>query len=440
MTRRIFVDVLLLSLGVLLICGGIFFGLRYAQTVEENYDALAEEAAYALTGVALSGQSYLEALETTDRVTWIGPDGTVRYDSGSADLTGTRPGDPEIRAAFTEGEGRAIHDAVPGGVSTIYVAVRSGDGSVLRLSRPVSPAAYAFSSVSPVLWTALLLLLVSAALAFSVSRRILRPINEMDPENPDVSRVYPELLPLISRIREQQDQIRQEAESRESLRKEFTANVSHELKTPLTSISGFAELMRDGLVPPERIPEFSSDIYRESQRLIALVDDIMRLSRLDEAQGFPDPEAVSLDGMAEEICRTLEPLAARRGITIRTAGTEAATTGVRQVLHEMIYNLVDNAVKYNVDGGSVTVETGIRDSRPYVAVTDTGIGIPESEQERVFERFYRVDKSHSKTIGGTGLGLSIVKHGAQYHHASVKLESKPGEGTRIVVSFAGRES
>ena len=285
------------------------------------------------------------------------------------------------------------------------------------------------------LWVLVLVVLVSAAMAFSVARRVVKPINSMNLEDPDPAGAYPEIQPLIRRIHEQQNTIRTESENREALRKEFSANVSHELKTPLTSISGFAELMRDGLVPPEHIPEFSGDIYRESQRLIALVDDIMRLSRLDEAQGFPEPETVSLDAMAEEVVRRLQPLADKRDIHIRQAGTPAETVGVRPILHEMLFNLVDNAVKYNTDGGRVTVETGIRDGRPYFSVKDTGIGIPESEQERVFERFYRVDKSHSKTVGGTGLGLSIVKHGATYHHAAVKLESKVGEGTRVTVSF-----
>ena len=272
-----------------------------------------------------------------------------------------------------------------------------------------------------------------------MARRVVKPINSLNLEDPDPAGAYPEIEPLIRRIHEQQNTIREEAESREAMRKEFSANVSHELKTPLTSISGFAELMRDGMVPPEHIPEFSGDIYRESQRLIALVDDIMRLSRLDEAEGFPEAETVALDTLAEEVCQSLQPIADKRGIEIRQAGTPVEIVGVKQVLHEMLFNLVDNAVKYNVDGGKVSVETGIRDSRPYFTVSDTGIGIPESEQERVFERFYRVDKSHSKTIGGTGLGLSIVKHGASYHHAIVRLESKVGEGTKVTVSFPKQE-
>ena len=436
MTRKIFIGVFALGVLVLIIAGLIFFGLQYAQTIEENRDALRAEARYVEAGMAGEGEAYLDRLRGAceSRVTWIAADGSLLYDSEAPD--GPGPADaPEIRAALADGEGSDIRDAEPG-VSTMYCAVRLADGSVLRLSRPVELFEYAFASVSPVLWVLLLVLLISAAVAFAVSRSIVQPINSLNLDAPDPAGAFPELQPLVRRIREQGETIRAEAESRETMRKEFSANVSHELKTPLTSISGFAELMRDGLVPPEHIPEFSADIYRESRRLIALVDDIMRLSKLDEATGFPEPEPVELDAMAEEVVQALRPLADKRDISMSIGGTPARTVGVRQVLYEMMYNLVENAVKYNVDAGSVTVETGTRDSHAYFAVSDTGIGIPESEQERVFERFYRVDKSHSKTIGGTGLGLSIVKHGAAYHDAAIRLESTPGKGTRVTVTFS----
>ena len=436
MTRKIFVGVFLMGIVVLLICAFIFFGLQYAQTIDENRDSLRGEAHFAMAGLGMAGEEYLKALDVGEsRITWIGGDGAILYDSQSTRFTDNQMEEPEIRDAVEKGEGSVIRDSTSLGGSAMFYAVRCPDGSILRLARPVSVAAHAFSSVLPVLWVLVLVLLVSSATAFSVARRVVKPINSLNLEDPDPADAYPEIQPLIRRIHEQQNTIRADSESREALRKEFSANVSHELKTPLTSISGFAELMRDGLVPPEHIPEFSGDIYRESQRLIALVDDIMRLSRLDEAEGFPEAETVALDAMAEEVCQSLQPLADKRQIRIQQAGTPVETVGVRQVLHEMLFNLVDNAVKYNVDGGRVTVETGIRDGHPYFAVSDTGIGIPESEQERVFERFYRVDKSHSKTIGGTGLGLSIVKHGATYHQAAVKLESKVGEGTKVTVSF-----
>ncbi len=228
-----------------------------------------------------------------------------------------------------------------------------------------------------------------------------------------------------------------EQEQREALRREFSANVSHELKTPLTSISGFAELMSQGLVPPEKMQEFSGDIYRECRRLMALVEDILRLSRMDEGAVQPEWEEVELYTLAQEVLDSLESVARRRKICLMLQGETVLLTGERQMLREMIYNLCDNAVKYNRDGGSVTVTVSHTQGRPFLSVADTGIGIPYAHQSRVFERFYRVDKSHSRAIGGTGLGLSIVKHAAQYHNARVELHSTPGEGTEITVTFDG---
>ena len=226
-----------------------------------------------------------------------------------------------------------------------------------------------------------------------------------------------------------------ERESREALRREFTANVSHELKTPLTSISGFAELMKAGTVPPETVPEFAGDIYREAQRLITLVEDIIHLSQLDEDLVPLERGAVDLFAVARDVVQRLTPAAERAGVTLTLTGGETTVEGVRQVLDEMVANLVDNAIKYNRPGGSVAVEVTVAEGKPRLTVRDTGIGIPAAHQERVFERFYRVDKSHSKEVGGTGLGLSIVKHAAAYHNASVSLESTEGVGTTVTVQW-----
>ena len=225
-----------------------------------------------------------------------------------------------------------------------------------------------------------------------------------------------------------------EKEQREQLRREFTANVSHELKTPLTSISGFAELMKDGLVPPDKMKEFAGDIYRESHRLTDLVGDILKLSKLDEGSTYPE-EPVDLYDLSMEIADRLAPEAVRHGIHISVTGQHCAVQGARQILDEMIYNLCDNAIKYNVSGGTVKVHIERAGSKTKLSVADTGIGIPYGDQNRVFERFYRVDKSHSKEVGGTGLGLSIVKHAAQYHNAELRMESTPGKGTTITIIF-----
>ena len=226
-----------------------------------------------------------------------------------------------------------------------------------------------------------------------------------------------------------------EREERENLRREFSANVSHELKTPLTAISGFAELMKEGLVEPETMKEFAGDIYKECGQLIALVDDIMKLSRLDEGAPEVSSEVVDLYALSGDILESLRPAAARQNVTLSLEGDHEIIRGVWRILNEMLYNLCENAIKYNREGGRVTVRVSGDRETAVVSVEDTGIGISKGQQERVFERFYRVDKSHSRRIGGTGLGLSIVKHGAQYHNAKLSLDSEPGVGTTITLTF-----
>lgn len=435
MKKKIFVHSFLLGALVLLLCAVLFFALQYSQTLEEAYAALKGEAVYAASGLKTGGQAYLESLENANRVTWIASDGSVLYDSEASDLRDDQSGYAEVRSAFETGEGRSVRDSVSAGESSMYYAFLCEDGTVLRLSQPLSALRSALLAVSPVFWMLLLVLILSAIMAFRAAQAILKPLNELDLDALDPAKTYPELSPLVSRIQEQKDAIREETERRESLRKEFSANVSHELKTPLTSISGFAELMRDGLVPPEKVKEFAGDIYRESQRMISLVDDIMRLSKLDEEKGFPEPEDLDLYSLAEEVLESLKAQADKRNISLRLTGSPALVQGVLPVLQEMLYNLVDNAIKYNREGGSVTVHVQQDGGSVSLSVADTGIGIPPQEQERVFERFYRVDKSHSKRIGGTGLGLSIVKHGAQMHGAALRLESTPGKGTTVTISF-----
>lgn len=226
-----------------------------------------------------------------------------------------------------------------------------------------------------------------------------------------------------------------EKEAQEQYRREFTANVSHELKTPLTSISGIAEIIRNGIVRPEDIPHFAGKIYDESQRLITLIGDIIKLSRLDENQIPMERESVDLLETARDVVQQLASVARKNGVTLVTNGSHGVVNGVRQVLGEMVYNLCENAVKYNRPGGRVWVDVRQAADHVELCVKDTGIGIPAAEQGRIFERFYRVDKSHSKAVGGTGLGLSIVKHGAALHHAAIHVDSEPGEGTAITLMF-----
>lgn len=439
MTRTIFCSTFLVGLLVLMMCGALVFWAQYTQTIEETNAALKQEAVYAEQGMLLGGTDYLGSLGKVNRITWIDGDGSVLFDSEFPLPIANQKECAEVRAAMTSGEGQGIRTSESSGESTMYYALRCDDGTILRLSRPQSAVQEAWLTASPVLWLLALVLLISAALSLRAARQIVKPINSLDLDNPDLN-TYPELSPLISRIQEQKKTIQEETAQREALRREFSANVSHELKTPLTSISGFAELMAEGVVEEGKVQEFSRDIYRESQRLIVLIDDIIKLSKLDEEAVGPERESVDLYELAGQTLDSLRPLAEAQGISLQLTGGKTIVSGVYQLLSEMVYNLCDNAVKYNRPGGSVQVSVKGEDGKACLSVADTGIGIPPEHQKRVFERFYRVDKSHSKEIGGTGLGLSIVKHGAQYHGARIELESKPGTGTKISLIFCDQDT
>ena len=278
---------------------------------------------------------------------------------------------------------------------------------------------------------AVVMLLLAAALSRNQVAKMIRPINELDLNVPLENEMYEELTPLLKRIDEQNKQ----KDAIADMRKEFSANVSHELKTPLTSISGYAEIMKNGLVKPEDMKVFSERIYNEASRLITLVEDIIKLSKLDEGAIEVEKEDVDLYELTREIVSRLAPQAESRNVHLEVTGENVIYHGVRQILDEMIYNICENAVKYNKKGGSVSVWVGATLKGKKVIVSDTGIGIPKDQQERIFERFYRVDKSHSKETGGTGLGLSIVKHGAIMHNAQIHVESEEGKGTKMEITF-----
>ena len=436
MTRTIFRNTFLVGLSVLLLCAALFFGVQYRQTEEETYAALGQEALYAEQGLMLSGESYLKSLDDVNRITWIAADGAVLYDSEFALPVANQSGFDEVRAAFETGEGHGSRKSESSGKPTMYYARLCEDGTVLRLSRPLSVVHYALKAVSPVLWVLVLVLLISGALSFRAAKQIVRPINAINLETPDTD-TYPELAPLVEKIREQKLTIESETAQREQMRREFSANVSHELKTPLTSISGFAELMAEGLVDEARMREFSKDIYKESQRTITLVDDIIKLSKLDEGVVEPQWESIDLYELGSDVVESLRAVAERRSVSLSLTGGHAYVRGVYRILNEMVYNLCDNAIKYNRPGGSVSISVSETETGARLSVADTGIGIPPEHQKRVFERFYRVDKSHSKEIGGTGLGLSIVKHSAQFHNAEISLSSEVGVGTTVTLDFRG---
>ena len=313
-----------------------------------------------------------------------------------------------------------------------YYAVQLDDGTVLRVAKTMDSLAYTALNVLPIMGLLMLLMiLVAVFLARWQTARLIKPINELDLDHPLENPAYEELMPFL----EAMDRQNKEKEAVANMRKEFSANVSHELKTPLTSISGYAEIMKNGMVHTEDIPKFSERIYKEARRLISLVEDIIKLSKLDEESVELEKTEVDLYEMCREIVSRLSPQASEKQVYLSVTGEPVTYFGIRQILDEMIYNICENAIKYNIRGGAVSVWAGNTLEGPKVVVEDTGIGIPREHQERIFERFYRVDKSHSKETGGTGLGLSIVKHGALLHGAKVTVNSTVGQGTRMELLF-----
>ncbi len=427
--------VLILGLALLL-SYGFFSFIVYYQNLSLLKSEVKQEARYIRTAVDIVGSDYLERLDNVEvntRVTRIGADGTVLYDSGGDErLLENHKGREEVKQALASGEGEITRMSDTRDREMYYYATMLDDGTVLRVSKNMeSLAGTAFRMLPVMFLIAAVMILLTVILASWQTRRLIKPINELDIEHPLDNMVYEELTPLLTAM----DQSNREKEEVSNMRKEFSANVSHELKTPLTSISGYAEIMKNGLVRPQDIPNFSERIYKEARRLITLVEDIIKLSKLDEESVELEKEDVELYGLCREIVSRLSPQANARRVQVSVQGEQVVYRGIRQILDEMIYNVCENAIKYNNEGGRVVVWCGKTLNGAKISVTDNGIGIPEEHLERIFERFYRVDKSHSKERGGTGLGLSIVKHGAILHGANVQVESKVGEGTRIDILF-----
>ena len=318
------------------------------------------------------------------------------------------------------------------GQEMYYYALKMDDSSVLRVSRGMDTV---WNTAFMILPYMIAIGVMMACVAWFMTRhqvkRLIAPINNLDLEEPLENDVYEELHPLLERI----DRQKKEKAAIEQMRREFYANVSHELKTPLTSISGYAEIMMNGLVKSEDMQGFSERIYKEASRMITLVGDIIKLSKLDEGSVELEKENVDLYQMTREIVSRLALQAEKRRIQVEVVGEHVECFGIRQILDEMIYNICENAIKYNKENGKVNIWVGNTLNGKKVIVQDTGIGIPKEHQDRIFERFYRVDKSHSRETGGTGLGLSIVKHGALLHNAEIHVESEEGKGTKMELIF-----
>ncbi len=550
MTKRIFRSIVAAATVVLFLSYSIITGILYHHFSENEKTRLREELNLAAQGVEMNGEQYLKRLTDSNyRITWVGEDGTVIYDTQTdaavMDNHGMRE---EIQEASRNGYGESSRYSDTLLKKMIYCAVGLTDGSVLRICSGQDSLLLLLAGVLiPMVGLLVLAVLLAAYLAKRMAKGIVQPLNELDLEHPADNDVYEEITPMLGKINKQYKQIdgqkkelrrkkdefeqitasmqeglvlldkhgnvlsmnesakhifgvekiqegqsllvydrslemsravedaysgrrrefqnekngriyhfsvsKTESQGRllgvvilcidvteavmaEKKRQEFTANVSHELKTPLHSIMGSAELLESGLVKEDDQKRFVGHIRKEAERLLTLINDIIRLSQLDE-DSEQVKEEVDLYQLAEEVLQILEESAERKKLTLTLEGEHCMIHGIRNYLYEIIYNLCDNAIRYNRDNGNVTVNLKEADKGIHLSVSDTGIGIPREHHSRIFERFYRVDKSHSKETGGTGLGLSIVKHAAACHNGKIGIESEPDKGTRISIYFEG---
>lgn len=402
--------------------------------VMDDLEAYGRMFAVEMNGEA-GTQSALHSLEEDIRVTLVHADGTVYYDNfADPNAMDNHADRPEIRQALENGSGSDIRNSSTVDQSAFYYAVRLKNGDVMRLAQEASNIwSVYFRSMPLIMLLAAGMACVSLYLAHLLTARLVQPIERMTAHLNNVSGVarYPELEPFMDMIEQQHEEILRSA----NMRVEFTANVSHELKTPLTSISGYAELIESGMAQGEQAKTFAAEIHKSANRLLTLINDIIRLSQMDAPMPDLKFEPVDLAQIAANTFEQLEMSARKADVTLQLDAKPAMVEADRQMMDELLYNLCDNAIRYNVHGGSVKLEVRPIRDKVIVCVQDTGIGISPENQEHVFERFYRVDKSRSKATGGTGLGLAIVKHIAVKHNAQIELESELGRGTRISVIF-----
>lgn len=444
MTKRIFRSICTAAIAVFLVTMLLIFGVLYDYFSSVQLQQLRNETALAVQGVERLGDDYFDGLSVSDyRITWIAADGTVIYDtasdSGSMENHLERE---EIKAALETGHGESSRYSSTRMQRSLYCAQKLTDGTVLRLSVAHSSILLLLlGMMQPILIIVAVVIILAFVLANRLSKRIVEPMNRLNLDDPLSNEGYEELTPLLRRIHNQQSELSKmeanlkqkevQLEKMEAIRREFTANVSHELKTPLQTISGYSELLKCGLAKAEDVQPFNEKIYNEAQRLISLVEDIINLSHLDEGGRDLQWADIDLYTVTDQVVKSLSDIAAQHEITLSLEGESSTVYAVPQLVHTIVYNLCDNAIKYNHAGGAVTVSVG----DALIRVKDTGIGIPQEHMDRVFERFYRVDKSRSKEVGGTGLGLSIVKHAAIIQNAEIKVSSVVGEGTEITVKF-----
>lgn len=553
MTKKILAGVIGVSLVIMLVCVGLVMGIMYDYMGEKIDEQMASEAILAEEAWLTGGEAFLDRMEDRpdikSRITLIDSQGKVLYDSVADQSSMENHMErEEVKEALTEGIGKASRTSYTLAEDTRYYAKKTADGNIVRISTShYSQLGLLLDTFGMIIITVAVLIMLSVFISYRVARAIIKPINDIDLDNPDINENYEELGPLLHRIHQQNNRIKRqmeklrksreefniitknmsegliiidkdteiltynrsatemlgggdgrqiegsvlklnrsepfrkavsealegnnsqvyltegdatyeiisnpvreeeevtgailivmdvtEREKGEKLRREFTSNVSHELKTPLTSIYGVSDMLASGMVKAEDVAGFAGTIKEESARLISLIDDIIKLSRLDESTVPQETEIIDVCGSARDVVSRLSGKASENDIELSFSGEPSEIKGVQHILDEIIYNICENAIKYNRPGGFVKVSVKNKDGESIITVADNGIGIPKADRERVFERFYRVDKSHSKQIGGTGLGLSIVKHGVIYLGGKINLESEEGVGTVITISF-----
>lgn len=549
MTKRIFRSICLVALIVLVATVALIMGVLYGYFTDMQHDQLRMQTELAAQGANNEGSAFFQDMNLKDyRITLIQPDGTVIYDSQaqSGEMENHLERE-EVQEALSTGYGQSERYSATLMETSLYSAIKLDDGSILRMSISQSSIlTLLLGTLQPIIVIIVIAVILSLFLASRLSKKIVKPLNELDLDDPLSNEGYDELSPLLLRVYNQQKQLKKQAaalkqsqdefaaatasmseglillndkcmilsinnaasvildtdqqcvgqniltvnrdlglqnvlskalngeqneiildlhdghyqisaspvisdnavsgiallifdvtekEDAEQMRREFTANVSHELRTPLHSISGYAELLKNGMVKTGDIRPIASKIYDEAQRMVQLVEDIINLSHLDEGAEDMMKEKVDMFEIVKAAAHSLEAEAESADVSINVTGESAIMSGVPQLLSGIVYNLCDNAIKYNHKGGRVSVSLRSSANEIVLTVSDNGIGIPAEDQNRIFERFYRVDKSHSKEVGGTGLGLSIVKHSAKIHNAKISVESAVGKGTTITVRF-----
>lgn len=463
---KIFSSVLVFTLAIIMVVAVVItsiYYVAYEREAENELKASAQDAATFLNESPVGGHTemLMEQFSGMRRYTLIGEDGEVLYDS-AADATTmeNHAGRPEIQEADNAGEAVTVRRSETLGTDTVYAAVKLDDGCIVRLSETRHSL---LSFLGNMLGPVLIALVVAALLVFVLSRvltkRIMKPIDALNFTDPLENEIYEEMDPLLIRIDEQQQRLllqNQELAQAENMRRDFSSNVSHEMKTPLQVISGYAELMKNDMVNPDDRQKFAALIYEEAQAMRSLINDVLTLSRLDET-AFGDEMAARIDllALAQRVQGRLSSFAADKNIKVRVEGEAAFIAGSETLAEEMLYNIIENGIRYNHEGGAVTLrvslegvhageaaesavsgsEVAAAHPQAVVRVSDTGPGIPEELHDKIFERFFRMEKSRSKETGGTGLGLAIVKHAVLYHHGTIEIESAPNQGTTFILTF-----